>query len=153
MSPECLDPDRFGFKDGWLTKESNCYALGMVILEVLTGQVPFPRYDDLTVKRQVVAGKRPMRPRGRPEAVWFTDDLWGMLERCWSLEPKVRPTAEVILGHLERGSMTWKPLRPTAFDRLLADDFDGFLTDSDDDFWAGGLDGFLADSDDDFMMR
>ena len=33
MSPELLDPQRFGSK-GRPTRESDCYALGMVIYEV-----------------------------------------------------------------------------------------------------------------------
>ena len=33
MSPELLDPPRFG-SDGCLTRESDCYALGMVIYEI-----------------------------------------------------------------------------------------------------------------------
>ena len=41
MSPERLNPVQFGVKDSHPTKESDCYALGMVILEVLTGKVPF----------------------------------------------------------------------------------------------------------------
>ena len=43
MSPELLDPERFSSKNARPTRESDCYALGMVILEVLTGQAPFPR--------------------------------------------------------------------------------------------------------------
>ena len=31
MSPELLDPDQFESSDGRPTKESDCYALGMVI--------------------------------------------------------------------------------------------------------------------------
>jgi serine/threonine protein kinase len=34
MSPELLDPDRFGLPDDRPTKQSDCYALGMVIYEV-----------------------------------------------------------------------------------------------------------------------
>jgi serine/threonine protein kinase len=33
MSPELLDPEKFG-SDGCPTRESDCYALGMVIYEV-----------------------------------------------------------------------------------------------------------------------
>ena len=36
MSPELLDPDRFGTGDRRPTKQSDCYALGMVIYEVRT---------------------------------------------------------------------------------------------------------------------
>jgi serine/threonine protein kinase len=115
MSPERLDPDQFGFKDGRATMESDCYALGMVILEVLTGQPPFAGYYQYAVVAKVLRGERPERPQGA-EAAWFTDDLWGMLEQCWSPQPKVRPTAEAILEHLERGSMAWKPLPPAADD-------------------------------------
>jgi len=109
MSPELLDPDRFDFKDGRPTKESDCYALGMVVLEVLTGEVPFARYTSLTVMRKVVDGERPERPQG-PEATWFTDDLWGTLEQCWSPQPKTRPTIEAVLECLQRGSVFWQPL-------------------------------------------
>ena len=41
MSPELLDPERFDLKETRPTKESDCYALGMVIYEVLSGQTPF----------------------------------------------------------------------------------------------------------------
>ena len=34
MSPELFDPARFGLPKVRLTKESDCYALGMVIYEV-----------------------------------------------------------------------------------------------------------------------
>jgi len=113
MSRERLDPSRFGFKNSRPTKESDCYALGMVILEVLSGQVPFQGDRDILVIQRVVEGGRPGRPRG-VEGVWFTDDLWGMLERCWSPEPDDRPTVEEVLGNLERISVTWRPLPPSA---------------------------------------
>ena len=34
MSPELLDPDQFGIADHRPTKQSDCYALGMVVYEV-----------------------------------------------------------------------------------------------------------------------
>ena len=101
MSPELLHPELFGFADSRLTKESDCYALGMVILEVLTGQVPFACYEGYVVMRKVVDGERPERPKG----AWFTDDLWGTLELCWSSRSKGRPTVEAVLECLERVSL------------------------------------------------
>ena len=109
MSPELLDPEEFGSKDGRPTKASDCYALGMVILEVLTGQAPFPYCTAPVVMRKIIKGERPDRPQG-PEAVWFTDDMWGLLKQCWSSEPKLRPTVESVLERLKRGSVTWEPL-------------------------------------------
>ena len=58
MSPELIDPDRFGLKNSRPTKESDYYALGMVVLEVLSGKAPFPRYTGLTVMRRVVDGEQ-----------------------------------------------------------------------------------------------
>ena len=127
MSPELFDPEQFGLKDNRRTKESDCYALAMVILEALTGQVPFPRYDGFIVVRKVVNGERPERPQG-PEAGWFTDDLWEMLERCWSPDPKTRPAVEAVFECLEGSSVAWRPLSPSTDD--------GFQLDSDDDSFS-----------------
>jgi len=123
MSPELLDPDRFGPKDGRATKKSDCYALGMVILEVLSGKPPFSGYSGLVVMRKVIEGERPGRPEGKEE-VWFTDDLWEILEQCWLPQAERRPAIEAILECLQRGSTAWQPLPPDL------DDF--FQSDSDD---------------------
>ena len=123
MSPELLDPDRFGLGDGRPTKHSDCYALGMVILEVLTGKPPFPNCSGLVVMRKVIEGERPGRPQGKEE-VWFTDDLWEMLEQCWSPQPERRPTIDAILQCLEQGSTAWQPLPP---------DSDGSVQSNSDD--------------------
>ena len=112
MSPELLDPEEFGFKNARPTKQSDCYALGMVILEALTGRAPFPSCDALAATRKVIKGERPDRPQG-PEAVWFADDLWGMLEQCWLQTPKLRPAVEDVLECLEQYLETWKPLPPS----------------------------------------
>jgi len=123
MSPEILDPDRFGPGDSRPTKHSDCYALGMVILEVLTGVHPFPNYNNLIVTSKIVEGKRPGRPEGE-EGVWFTNDLWEMLERCWSPQPERRPAIDAVLQCLRRGSTTWRPLPPDSGDRAQSDSDD-----------------------------
>ena len=123
MSPELLNPDLFGFESSLPTTGSDCYALGMVILEVLSGRAPFKPYRDLLVIQKVIEGERPGRPQGA-EGPWFTDDLWETLGRCWSHQPKNRPTIEAVLKCLERVSTTWRPLPPSASAdvRTVADD-------------------------------
>ena len=111
MSPELLDPDQFKLGGGRPTKDSDCYALGMVILEVLSGKPPFPDYNGMIVMRKVVEGERPGRPQGG-EGVWFTDDLWEMLEQCWSSQPGRRPTIDTVLRCLKHSSTAWQPLPP-----------------------------------------
>ena len=112
-SPELLDPEPFGLKDSCQTKESDCYALGMVIYEVLSGLAPFFQYKDTVVIRKVMEGERPERPRGR-RAAWFTDSLWGMLEHCWEPQPHDRPSLKVLLEHLEGATRPSRSPSPTS---------------------------------------
>jgi hypothetical protein len=101
MGPELLDPTRFGFEDSRPTKESDCYALGMVILEVLSGQDPFAHDSAIIVMGKVLNGERPERPK----EAWFTNDIWGTLGQCWSSQPETRPTIGAVLQCLERVSL------------------------------------------------
>ena len=64
MSPELLNPEHLDFRHGRRTKESDCYALGMVIYEVLSGKVPLASYNNIIVPMIVIQGKRPERPSG-----------------------------------------------------------------------------------------
>ena len=111
MSPELLDPAQFGSGSGRPTKESDRYAMGMVIYEVLSGRAPLAQYHNHIVSSKIIGGERPGRPSGA-EGASFTDDLWRILEKCWSAQPQVRPTTELVLEYLERASRNWQPLPP-----------------------------------------
>lgn len=113
MSPELLHPGRFGHNHCRPTKESDCYALGMVIYEVLTGQTPFAGFGGHIVMRIVPDGERPGRPDG-VNGTWFTDELWETLGMCWATDAQSRPNIEVVHERLEHVSGTWKPLPPQA---------------------------------------
>lgn len=78
----------------------------MVILEVLSGQAPYNQFNGVVVTQMVIKGTLPERP----ETPRFTDDLWGVLKRCWSPQPNDRPTIEAILECLGRVVTTWRPL-------------------------------------------
>ena len=108
MSPELLDPET---QDRRQTKHSDCYALGMVMYEVLSGQIPFYQHMHLVIPWKVVGGDRPQRPQGA-EGVWFMDDVWGVLERCWAPQPGDRPSIEGVLQCLEKISESWTPPSP-----------------------------------------
>ena len=128
MSPELLHPERFGLKKSRPTKESDCYALGMVVYEVLGGQTPFAPAKALVVIWKVIEGQRPERPQGE-EGKLFTDSIWEVLGLCWTHEPSNRPSAEAILQHLEG---TPSPLRsPPDVDEVVETDTDQSDTTSD----------------------
>ena len=113
MSPELIDPDQFGVGTSRPTIASDCYALGMVILEALTGEIPYKRFKDIVVMRMVIGGKRPERPEW-PEGAWFTEDIWDILEKCWSPQPKDRPSVGAVLELLGYASKAWRPLTSAA---------------------------------------
>ena len=122
MSPELLDPDMFGLERSRPTKEADCYALGMVIYEVLSGQAPFASSRGPVVIRKVLGGERPERPRGSG-GMLFTDSIWRVMECCWEPQPGDRMSAKAVL--LELGENP-TPLRPSS-------DVDGGAgTDSED---------------------
>jgi len=106
-----------------MTEKSDCYALGMVILEVLSGKPPFPGDSNLIVITKVINGERPEKPEGKEE-VWFTDGLWEILEQCWLPRPERRPAIEAVLRCIEQGSTTWQPLPPDSDDHAQSDSDD-----------------------------
>jgi serine/threonine protein kinase len=91
MSPELIAPEEFGFEKSRPTKPSDCYALGMVIYETISGNIPFHEYTDLAVFVRVMGGKHPTG------GARFSRNLWKMLESCWALHPKERPSVEEVL--------------------------------------------------------
>jgi len=99
MSPELLSPESFDLELR-PTKQSDCYALGMVIYETLSRRAPFAPYDYLVVPLKVLRGKRPERPQGEA-GVPFTDAIWGVLEMCWKHQPSERIDANDVLLCLE----------------------------------------------------
>jgi len=127
MSPELLDPDQFGITDSRPTKQSDCYALGMVVYEVRWGCDLSHPHNGLTYMRQVLCGHAPYsdimnggavikaimdgrRPQ-KPEAaatLGFTDELWGIIRRCWSADADARPDVRTVLSHLDHATWSWE---------------------------------------------
>ena len=106
MSPELLDPESQVHPR---TKSSDCYALGMVIYEVLSGHIPFYQYESLVAAWKVVKGERPGRPQRLDGATRFTDDIWKVLGLCWAPLPQDRPSAKDVLKRLEKAASSWTP--------------------------------------------
>ena len=101
MSPELLALVQSGLENSRPTEQSDCYALGMVIYEVLSGQVPFGLSNCHAVMRKVIEGERPQRPE-EVAGAWFTDGIWRMLNRCWAAQSEGRPSIKAVLECLDQ---------------------------------------------------
>jgi len=131
MSPELLDPESFGMKKSYSTKESDCYALGMVIYEVLSGQKPYAPSKAFVIIPKVLGGERPARPQGE-EGKLFTDAIWGVLEHCWKPQPSDRKSAKAVLPCLEGTPLPLQPSSSNVDRDLEADgDYQSDATSSD----------------------
>ena len=131
MSPELLDPDKFGADGDRPTKQSDSYALGMVVYEVSAdGTVLVFGAFGLTMTREVLSGKspywgvtnqvaviyaivegyRPRKPDGA-NSLGFTDELWKTIQRCWLADPNARPDVKAILSQLNHATWSWERRR------------------------------------------
>ena len=126
MSPELLDPRRFG-SNGRPTRASDCYALGMLIYEVswlyskgrphiypsqvLTGLRPFHHLHAYAPIAAVLEGERPEKPR-EAESLGFSCRLWELVQSCWDESGPARPTAQQLVDHLYSASPSWVPPLP-----------------------------------------
>ena len=120
MSPELLYPELFGLRDSYPTKESDCYALGMVMYEVLSGQKPFAQSREPAVVRKVINGERPGWPCRAAEP-GLADGIWRMVELCWDSQPKNRPDVKTVLQCLERVSEHFRLPSPSLKEDLGTD--------------------------------
>ena len=117
MSPELLD---FNEGDYRPTKESDVYALGMVIYEVrmcthvssektqktgpeqvLCGTIPFGDLaHSIAIVAEIMKGARPERPQDAAN-LGFTGQLWEIVERCWLVDKNARPPLRAVLSCLK----------------------------------------------------
>ncbi|CAE6538134.1 unnamed protein product [Rhizoctonia solani] len=91
MAPELLDQSSDKH-----TIKSDIYALGMTLLQIMTGKLPYAGQPDYTVPHEVLVKRsRPGRPdfNGILAGQTAKDELWCLLNQCWTYEPESRPTA------------------------------------------------------------
>ncbi|CEL54529.1 putative serine/threonine-protein kinase DDB_G0284251 OS=Dictyostelium discoideum GN=DDB_G0284251 PE=3 SV=1 [Rhizoctonia solani AG-1 IB] len=81
---------------------ADVYALGMTMLEAMTGKMPYVETaNDVAAMQKITKGIHPPRPNTHiPESCRRASFLWSLLEACWDLDPQRRPTAARILDQV-----------------------------------------------------
>ncbi len=98
-TPEYMAPEQAAGESAG--PASDCYAIGMMLYEALTGQLPFPGDT-----RQMISAKRWSEPRPPHElASGIPADLAQLCVECLRLAPELRPTAPEILRRLDAAAI------------------------------------------------
>ncbi|CAE6475914.1 unnamed protein product, partial [Rhizoctonia solani] len=79
------------------TTEADVYALAMTMLEIFTGDVPYPECrQDYSVLNIIGGGTLPTRPIEQLREDYKGDLMWQLLLTCWSRNSSDRPSAEQV---------------------------------------------------------
>ncbi|CAE6443930.1 unnamed protein product, partial [Rhizoctonia solani] len=97
------------FDEAPKSKQSDVYALGMTMLEIFTGALPYSEYrKDYVVLMKLQKGDLPTRP----EQIKHDDPgskMWQLLLRCWGRSENARPSAEYVSESLLLLRLSVKP--------------------------------------------
>ncbi|KAG1781802.1 kinase-like domain-containing protein [Suillus placidus] len=90
-----------------VTTRSDIYSFGSIMLQVLTGDVPWPHLINAAAILRKVVFEEETHPR--PDDNRVTDQHWRFMTLCWSKEPDARPSAgealQFIDSELDRSSV------------------------------------------------
>ncbi|KAF7356563.1 hypothetical protein MVEN_00990000 [Mycena venus] len=93
MSPELHYPQSCGLDTFKRTFASDVYSFAFVCVELYTGKPPFSDIShDAAVMLRVMAKERPARPSDADGRELMSEELWALVQQCWSHDVEERPT-------------------------------------------------------------
>lgn len=91
MAPELFMPGNSQ------SAEADIYAYGMTVIEIFTGDVPFPDLLEFHIFGAVTTGAMPSRPLLLNHPDDKANMWWRLLSQCWTRDAKKRPNIGYIL--------------------------------------------------------
>ncbi|KAF9789243.1 kinase-like domain-containing protein [Thelephora terrestris] len=112
MPPEILMPSVYGLDNAIPTQKGDIYALGLVVFQVLTGELPFRDIRPTELGFRLATGHRLEKPANAP-AIGFSDSLWAFSQLCWGLDRDLRPKVAEVVARLGEAAASWHgPMPP-----------------------------------------
>ena len=78
---------------------------------MLTGTLPFGELLESEIVFKVLGGEKPSRPANALE-LGLSDQVWGLLEKCWRIQSRCRPPVKYVLGHIKAAASVCGTLPP-----------------------------------------
>jgi hypothetical protein len=83
------------------TPASDTYSFAMVVVQIFSGQVPFPEAkNDTAAAAKVLCGARPEKPQDAHRR-GLTPAVWTWLENCWQEDLISRPSMSLVKDGLK----------------------------------------------------
>ncbi|KAF7986173.1 hypothetical protein HWV62_38568 [Athelia sp. TMB] len=87
-----------------LTPACDVWSLGCIVLQILTGEVPYREIPDVCLMLAILRGTRP----SRLPAAHLDDNYWNYINTMWGKTPRSRPTvddASKVLARLRASAL------------------------------------------------
>lgn len=98
-APELTSDSRYGL-------EVDVFSYGMLLYEMLTGEIPFESLNGNEVQAAILSARRPNIPEDTPQL------LADLITKCWSPLPKDRPTFIEIVNTMTRNQIVFPDSDP-----------------------------------------
>ena len=102
-----------------VTRHSDIWSFGMLVLELLTDELPFPDKSlDAAVICALIKGERPKHPRSlKVIRNGLNNELWQYLAKCWDSSPEHRLPLHSLYDTLDQLATRWRPASPDVQDQ------------------------------------
>jgi son of sevenless len=88
--------------------KTDIWSVGMLILEVITGERPYASFRG-EPRLSLVIWNEDLRPERPLRCVWLSDALWQLMKECWAKDPNQRPDITDVCRRLQEVAEAFVP--------------------------------------------
>ncbi|KIJ58113.1 hypothetical protein HYDPIDRAFT_119974 [Hydnomerulius pinastri MD-312] len=84
------------------SKASDIFSFGCIMLQILSGQLPWAEMHDMAIIAALLRGQLPPRPGQHP----ISERDWAFIEQCWT-SASTRPPIEEVVAHISKVKLSF----------------------------------------------